>query len=130
VTKICALSQGIIKFDLKAFTPSLSLALSGVENRRAYENFTLVYKELQGDFLLTATTCLVSGYVDRFEVEGIARFLADLNPSIPYSLLVFHPDFYMKDLPITPLEQVKGCFEIAKKYLRYVNIGNKHLLLY
>jgi pyruvate formate lyase activating enzyme len=128
VARISALSRGIIKFDLKAFTPSLSLALSGVENRRAYENFILVYQELGEDFLLTATTCLVSGYVDKFEVEGIANFLASLNPRIPYSLLVFHPDFYMRDLPITPLGQVEECFEVAKKHLKFVNIGNKHLL--
>jgi pyruvate formate lyase activating enzyme len=78
--------------------------------------------------VLTATTLLVPFYVDEKEVEEIAKFIANLNPEIPYSLLVFHPDFYMRDLPITPREQVKHCYEAAKKYLDNVNIGNQQLL--
>ena len=78
--------------------------------------------------VLTATTLLVPGYVDHVEVEGIAKFISELNPEIPYSLLVFHPDFMMRDLPITPVKQVKLCYEAAKKHLRNVNIGNLHLL--
>ena len=80
--------------------------------------------------LLTATTLLVPYYVDKIEVESIARFISEVNSEIPYSLLVFHPDFYMKDLPITPKTQVQEAYETAKKYLSRVNIGNKHLLAY
>ncbi|MHC1586532.1 MAG: radical SAM protein [Candidatus Hecatellaceae archaeon] len=125
-------SGGIIKFDLKAFSPELSLALSGVPNKRAYENFEAIYHEFYEERkevpILTATTLLVPGYVDEFEVEAIARFLAGLNPEIPYSLLVFHPDFEMADLPITPREQVERCFQAAKRHLSHVHIGNLHLL--
>ena len=125
-------SGGNLKFDLKAFNPNLSLALSGVSNRRAYENFELVAREFYDKRrevpVLTATTLLVPGYVDHVEVEGIAKFISELNPEIPYSLLVFHPDFMMRDLPITPVKQVKLCYEAAKKHLRNVNIGNLHLL--
>ena len=125
-------SGGNLKFDLKAFNPNLSLALSGVSNRRAYENFEFVAREFYDKRrevpVLTATTLLVPGYVDHVEVEGIAKFISELNPEIPYSLLVFHPDFMMRDLPITPVKQVKLCYEAAKKHLRNVNIGNLHLL--
>ena len=125
-------SGGNIKFDLKAFNPDLALALSGVPNRRAFENFELIAKEFYGERkdvpVLTATTLLVSGYVDHVEVEQIAKFIADLNPEIPYSLLVFHPDFQMKDLTITPIKQVKLCLEAAKKHLKKVHVGNLHLL--
>ncbi len=125
-------SGGNIKFDLKAFTPNLSLALSGVSNERAYENFRIIAREFYvkrpNTPILTATTLLVPGYVDKVEVEDIAKFIAELNPEIPYSLLVFHPDYLMKDLPITPTGQVKACYETAKKYLKNVNIGNVHLL--
>ncbi|MCJ7456561.1 radical SAM protein, partial [Candidatus Bathyarchaeota archaeon] len=74
--------------------------------------------------LLTATTLLVPGYVDVLEVEKIAIFLADLDRKIPYSLLVFHPDFMMSDLPVTPYRQVQDCYRAAKKHLASVNIGN------
>lgn len=123
---------GNIKFDLKAFTPNLSLALSGVPNRKAYENFEIVAREFYTKRanvpVLSATTLLVPGYVDHVEVEGIAKFIGEFNPEIPYSLLVFHPEYQMRDLPITPIEQVRTCYEAAKKHLRNVNIGNIHLL--
>ncbi len=125
-------SGGIIKFDLKAWDENLSLALSGVPNKRAYENFRMIGEEFypqRSEPMLTATTLLVPGYVDREEVESIAKFISDIDPEIPYSLLVFHPSFYMEDMPITPHKQVEGCYQTAKKYLNNVNIGNRHLLL-
>ena len=78
--------------------------------------------------MLTATTLLVPFYVDEKEVEDIASFIASINRDIPYSLLVFHPDYYMRDMPITPTEQVHRCYEAAKRHLKNVNIGNKQLL--
>ena len=123
---------GNVKFDLKCYTPSLSLALSGVPNRRAYENFKLIaerlYPERRGLPVLTATTLLVPGYVDAFEVEAIAEFIADLDASIPYSLLIFHPDYHMMDLPITPLRQVIECYKAARRHLERVHVGNLHLI--
>jgi len=112
----------------------LSIALSGVSNRRAFENFEMIYHEFYNERkdlpVLTATTLLVPGYVDKYEVENIARFIADLDPNIPYSLLVFYPQYEMLDLPITPLRQVKEAYNAAKKYLKRVYIGNKHLLAF
>lgn len=129
--ELSAQSGGIVKFDLKTFDPNLSRALSGVPNQRAYENFELIateFFEQSNPPVLTATTLLVPFYVDEHEVEHIASFIANLNPEIPYSLLVFHPQFYMRDLPVTPREQVYRCYEAAKRHLKNVNIGNKHLL--
>jgi len=78
--------------------------------------------------MLTATTLLVPGYVDKIEIENIAKFIASLNPEIPYSLLAFFPAFQMIDLPITPRDWAFECLKIAKKYLKNVNLGNIHLL--
>lgn len=122
---------GVVKFDIKAFDPNLSIALSGVPNKRAYENFELIATEFFENSdppVLTATTLLVPFYVDEKEVENIAAFIASINPEILYSLLVFHPDFYMRDMPITAREQVFKCYEAAKRHLNNVNIGNTQLL--
>jgi pyruvate formate lyase activating enzyme len=125
-------SGGTIKFDLKAFTPSLSLALSGVNNKRAYENFSLIaekYEQKETDMpLLSATTLLVPEYVDKNEVDKIANFIKEQNKAIHYSLLVFHPAYKMRDLPRTPLKQVLECYRTAKKHLKNVHVGNLHLL--
>ncbi|MCD6409156.1 MAG: radical SAM protein [Candidatus Verstraetearchaeota archaeon] len=125
-------SGGNVKFDLKCYTEALCRALCGVPNRRAFENFKAIYKKFYEDRkevpVLTATTLLVPGYVDAYEVERIAAFIADLNPEIPYSLLIFHPQFKMRDLPITPSSQVFECYLAAKKHLEKVHVGNLHLI--
>jgi pyruvate formate lyase activating enzyme len=121
-------SGGNIKFDLKCGSDTVSKALSGVSNRRSFENFEMLFRKYGSERpnmpLLTATTLLVPGYVDAIEVEKIAGFLADLDKDIPYSLLVFHPDFMMTDLPVTPSRQVEECYRSAKKHLARVNVGN------
>ena len=123
---------GNAKFDLKYFSPTLSQVLSGVSNQQSYINFEKCfqkfYHEREDDPVLTATTLLVPTYVDKEEVNEIAQFLASLDKSIPYSLLIFHSDSYLMDLPVTPVQQVKDCYEAAKNHLNNVHIGNKHLI--
>jgi pyruvate formate lyase activating enzyme len=132
IAELSLVSGGNIKFDLKCLNPTISYALSGVSNKRAYENFKMIAEDFSHQRpdlpVLMATSLLVPGYVDAVEVEQIAEFIADLNPAIPYSLLVFHPDFMMTDLPITPLKQVTSCYTAAKKHLTRVHVGNLHTL--
>lgn len=132
VAKLALDSGGNIKFDLKCYTPNLSLALSGVDNSRAYSNFEMVarkyYSQRSSVPVLTATTLMVPGYVDVKEVEKIAGFIAKLDESIPYSLLVFHPDYAMRDLPYTPLRQAQESYVAASKLLENVHVGNLHTL--
>jgi pyruvate formate lyase activating enzyme len=77
---------------------------------------------------LTATTLLVPGYTDAEEVDGIAGFIANIDESIPYSLLIFSPHYMMRDLPVTPIKQVQECYKAARKHLKHVNLGNVNLL--
>ncbi len=130
--ELAVTSGGTIKFDLKAWTPALSEALSGVPNTRAYANFAMLAQEIHPQRpavpVLLATTLLVPGYVDAVEVESIAAFIANHQPTIPYSLLVFHPDDQMTDLPITPLSQIAACYRAATRHLTRVHVGNLHLL--
>ena len=79
---------------------------------------------------MSACTLLVPGYTSHVEIELIAKFISAINDAIPNSLLVFHSQYQMKDLPITPKKEVYKCVEIAEKYLKNVNLGNQHLLLY
>ncbi len=126
--ELSALSGGTVKFDLKAFHPNIALALCGVGNRRPLENFSLLAKLYPDKDILMATTLLVPGYVDGEEVGAIARFIAQLDCRIPYSLLVFHPDYLLTDLPVTPRKQVDECLAEASRHLSRVNVGNVHLL--
>ena len=121
-------SGGVVKFDFKAFRPEVARALCGVDTSRSFENFSRIARTFRQRDLLTATTMLVPHYVDAEEVGAIARFIAGLDAEIPYSLLIFHPDFQMSDLPVTPRSQIDACLEAARKHLRRVNLGNSHLL--
>ena len=125
------ISGGNVKFDLKAYNPLVSKALLGVSVERTYQNFINVanlFDQRPEVPLLTATTLLVPYYVDEVEIASITQFIADINPHIPYSMLVFHPQFFLSDLPITPISQVKTCYQTAKKNLKNVHVGNLHLL--
>ncbi len=132
IVEIALVSGGCIKFDLKAWNESIHIALTGTSNRRTLENFeraALRISERPEVPLLVASTLLVPGYVDLEEVRNIARFIASLDPNIPYSLLAFHPDFLMDDLPTTSWEHMMSCYEAAKEAgLTIVHIGNRHLL--
>ena len=126
-------SGGNIKFDLKSFNEKLNLALCGVSNIRTLDNFKYLAENYFGTRgvnmpELSACTLLVPGYVNHEEIEQIANFISEIDDEIPYSLLIFHPDYQMNDLPITSRNQANKCFEIAKKYLKNVNLGNKFLL--
>ncbi len=125
-------SGGCIKFDLKFWSENLNLAICGVTNSRTLENFAQIsslFSQRPDPPLLLGSTLLVPGYVDDDEVRGIARFIASLNPDIPYSLLGFYPHFLMSDLPTTSRKHAQRALEIAQEEgLRRVRIGNAHLL--
>ncbi|MDI6708040.1 MAG: radical SAM protein [Candidatus Thermoplasmatota archaeon] len=123
-------SKGTIKFDLKAHTEELNIALCSVSNKNTLGNFEWLAENFSSDYnFLVASTLLVPGYVDEKEVENIAKFISALSKKIPYNLLAFHPQFYMTDMPVTSKELAFKCYKIATKYLENVRIGNVHLLV-
>jgi pyruvate formate lyase activating enzyme len=125
-------SGGCIKFDLKAYDPTLHRVLTGASNKRTLENFSLAASRIPtmpSTPLVVASTLLVPGYVDVEEVSSIANFIARINPDIPYALLAFHPDFFMRDLPYTSMQHAHEALNVAKQAgLRNVRLGNVHLL--
>jgi pyruvate formate lyase activating enzyme len=123
---------GCIKFDLKVWHESVHMTLTGASNQRSLENFRRVARRVHERPevpLLVASTLLVPGYVDAEEVGRLARFIAGLDRGIPYSLLAFHPDFLMDDLPVTSRAQLQRCYQAAQEGgLTRLHVGNWHLL--
>ncbi|MFX1309418.1 MAG: radical SAM protein [Promethearchaeota archaeon] len=130
--EIAIKTGGNIKFDLKTFNEKLNFALCGVSNKRTLENFEFLAENYFGTRKnlpeMSACTLMVPGYTNHEEVEQIAKFVSSINKEIPYSLLIFHGDYQMRDLGITPRKQVLKCLDVAQKYLKRVNLGNKFLL--
>lgn len=125
-------SGGVVKFDLKAWDENIHKAICGVSNKASLENFKIIgekyFHERPEVPILTASTLLIPGYIDATEVENIAKFIADIDVNIPYTLLAFYPQYVMDDLPTTSKKQAYECYRAAKKYLNKVRIGNIHLL--
>jgi pyruvate formate lyase activating enzyme len=125
-------SGGCIKFDLKAWTPEVHYALTGFGpdlTRKNFASLMPMYRNRPEPPFLIGCTLLVPGYVDEQEVGSIARWLASLDATIPYNLLVFHPQFLTEDLPVTSRRQTTACLEAAKDAgLERVHVGNLHLL--
>jgi len=125
-------SGGCIKFDLKAWSEELHIALCGVSNKRTLENFTLLadyVKKRPSPPFLVASTLLIPGYIDKEEVSRIAAFISSLSPDIPYAILAFHPQYVMNDLPPTSRRHAQECLaEVKAQGLRNVRLGNIHLL--
>lgn len=132
ILKLALESGGCIKFDLKAFNIKLNYILCGVSNIATLNNFKYLAKflgERENPPLLIASSLLIPGYVEEEEIYKIAKFIAELNPEIPYSLLGFYPHYYLCDLPLTSREKAYNCLHVAQNAgLKNVKIGNVHLL--
>jgi pyruvate formate lyase activating enzyme len=130
--KLSLETGGTVKFDLKAFDEGLHVALTGASNRCTLDNFARAatrFSERRGPARVVASTLLVPGYVTPDEVGCIARFIADINPHIPYALLGFGPNFYVPDLPRTSVSHAETAAATARAAgLTNVRVGNRHLL--
>jgi len=123
---------GCVKFDLKAYDDNLHRTLTGASNALTLSNFARAaarFDERPDPPPVVASTLLVPGYVDAEEVGRIARFIADLDPCIPYALLGFAPHFLFPDLPRTSVRHAEEAEDAARAAgLVNVRIGNRHLL--
>ncbi|RDV84280.1 AmmeMemoRadiSam system radical SAM enzyme [Ammonifex thiophilus] len=73
---------------------------------------------------LEVTTLLVTGEnTGEEEIEALASWLAGLSPDIPLHLSRYFPNFEFT-APPTPLEDLYRARDIARRYLRYVYLGN------
>jgi len=59
------------------------------------------------------------------ELSLIAKFIAEVDPDIPWHISRFHPDYKITNKGATPLDTLRKAFSIGKKQgLRYIYIGN------
>ncbi|MFO7570114.1 MAG: AmmeMemoRadiSam system radical SAM enzyme [Smithellaceae bacterium] len=72
------------------------------------------------------TTLLIPGFNDsEAELTDIAGFIAGLGREIPWHISRFHPQYRMRDMPVTPLASLHLACDIGKKAgLKYVYSGN------
>ncbi|HIE34955.1 MAG TPA: AmmeMemoRadiSam system radical SAM enzyme [Campylobacterales bacterium] len=112
-----------MNIDIKFFKDESYQKISGARLKPVLES--IKYAHSKGIWIET-TTLIIPGINDSDEeLRDIAKFIADLDPDIPWHISRFHPDYKMLDRPPTPIKTLKRAYEIAKEEgLKYIYIGN------
>ena len=112
--------------DLKAFTDEFYRRQCAGRLQPALDTISNMHR---AGIHIEVTTLIVPGRNDSDEqLSGIARFLADLSPDIPWHISRFHPDYKETALPPTPVETMRRANEFGREAgLHYVYLGNVQL---
>lgn len=72
------------------------------------------------------TNLVIPQIGDNIELcQKLAEHVSNLNSSIPFHIIQFHPSYKLMELPPTPTSTLERCIEEARRAgLRYVYIGN------
>ncbi len=109
--------------DLKAFNQSFYKEQCGAKLEPVLN--TLQTMKRMGVWL-EVTTLLIPGLNDSVEeLRDLARFLADLDPNIPWHISRFHPTYQLTGISSTPPESIRRARDIGYEAgLTYVYSGN------
>jgi len=115
-----------INVDLKGFTEEFYREITGARLKPVLENIEYLGGEVWPKIWLEVTTLVIDGYNDsEEELRGIARFLASVNPNIPWHVTAAHPDYKMLHIRPTPHSTLIKAYEIGKEEgLKFVYVGN------
>lgn len=109
--------------DLKSFQDRFYRDICGARLAPVLET---IRNMREAGIWLEVTTLILTGQNDsEEELTGIAEFIADVDPDIPWHISRFHPDFLCLETEATPLSVLHRAYEIGKASgLHYIYIGN------
>ena len=109
--------------DLKAFSDAFYRDHCGARLKPVLETIETM-KEM--GIWLEVTTLLIPGLNDsREELWDLARFLAGVDPGIPWHISRFHPTYRLTDRRSTPADTIRRARDLGyESGLRYVYTGN------
>jgi pyruvate formate lyase activating enzyme len=113
-----------VKIDLKSFSERYYKQVVGGRLKPVLD--TLVTLRSMGKWTEIVYLVLPSLNDSDAELRGLAQWMKEnLGPDIPLHFTQFHPDYQLKDLPVTPLATLERAHAIARaEGLHYVYIGN------
>ncbi len=112
-----------MNIDIKGFTEEFYREICGGRLKPVLE--AVKYAHEKGIWI-EITTLLIPGKNDSDEeIRNIARFIAEVDPAIPWHLSAFHPTYKMLDVPRTPGSTLRRAYKIGKEEgLKYLYVGN------
>lgn len=112
-----------MNIDIKGFSQLFYKEICGASLKPVLD--TINYAHKKGIWIET-TTLFIPGHNDSVEeMRGIAKFQAELDPSMPWHISAFHPMYKMLDVHPTPPSTLKRAYEIGKEMgLKYIYVGN------
>jgi pyruvate formate lyase activating enzyme len=112
----------LYKVDLKTFQDIRYRELGGTL-QNVLDTIRLL---TEMEFWVEIVTLIVPGFNDGDdELKGMADFLVDVSPDLPWHVTAFRPDYKMTDPDRTPAETLLRAYDIGKAAgLRYVYPGN------
>lgn len=109
-----------MNIDIKALNNSYYSNICGGKLNPVLQTVKLANKSV----LVEITTLIVQDENDDlYELERLFEWIANVNDNIPLHLTRYYPAYKMENPP-TRVETLYKANEIAKKYLKYVYIGN------
>lgn len=111
--------------DLKAWSKKFYKKVCHAERDGVLDTIRLLHAR---KVWIEITTLLIPGENDATgDLEALAAFIADVDPSIPWHISRYHPSYRMMNKPVTPVDSLIEACEIGRKAgLRYVYTGNVH----
>lgn len=112
-----------MNIDIKSFSDTFYRETCGARLKPVLEAVRYAHEK---GIWIEITTLLISGKNDSDEeIRSIARFIADLDASIPWHLSAFHPTYKMLDIPRTPAQTLRRAYKIGQEEgLKYLYVGN------
>ena len=109
--------------DLKAFKDETYRKICQARLEPVLETVRLMKKL---GIWVEITTLIVPGLNDSDdEIAAIARFIAGVDPDIPWHISRFHPDYEYADVPATPVPTLEKALALGKREgLRFIYVGN------
>lgn len=111
-----------INIDLKSFSEEFYRKICGARLKPVLDTIKKIH-EL--GVWLEITTLVIPGKNDSdSELRKIAGFISRIDKNIPWHVSAFYPMYKMLDVPATSHEKLIKAYDIGKKYLNYVYVGN------
>ncbi|MDP2894864.1 MAG: AmmeMemoRadiSam system radical SAM enzyme [Sulfurimonas sp.] len=112
-----------MNIDIKSFSDEFYKEICGARLKPVLE--AVKYAHEKGIWIEITTLLIPDKNDSDEEIRAIAKFIAEVDKSMPWHLSAFHPTYKMLDVPRTPESTLLRAYKIGQEEgLKYVYIGN------